>query len=207
MKRIIKITALSLTVFILLLALTGCGEVQKAEKTVAGMFEAYKRLDFETAKKYVDISKMELTDDKEGIAGNTEMLMKNLFNKLNYKIISSEKIDNETVIVKTEITAIDMKPVMEEYMSNSIKFALTNAFTTAGQKLSDAEVDKKMEEIFVQSVNKPNLATVTNTVDIKVVKSDKKWKVVTDDTFTNALFGGLLTVVKDMGNSFNQNTE
>jgi hypothetical protein len=205
MKKVIRIMLLSLSVFVLLLSLTGCGEIQKAEKTVSGMFDAFKSLDFGTAKTYVDLNELDLSDDKESLTGNAEMFMKNLFNKLNYKIVSAEKIDNQTVMVKTEITAIDMKPVMGEFFTNAMQFAFSNAFTPEEQQLSDEAMDKKMEEFFVQSVSKPNLATVTNTVDINVVKVEKAWKVVVDDTFTDALFGGLMTVAKDMEKSFNQN--
>lgn len=207
MQRVIKIMMLSLSVFVLLLSLTGCGEIQKSEKTVSGMFNAFKGLDFETAKNYVDINELKLSNDKEKLTGNAEMFMKNLFNKLNYKIISAEKIDDQTVMVKTEITAVDMKPVMGEFFTNAMQFAFSNAFTPKEQQLSDEEMNKKTEEFFVQSVSKPDLATVTNTVDIKVVKVEKAWKVAVDDTFTDALFGGLMTVAKDMEKSFNQNAD
>jgi hypothetical protein len=206
MKKVIKIMSLSLSIFVLLLSLTGCGEVQKAEKTVSGMFDAFKILDFETAKTYVDLDELDLSDDKESLTGNAEMFMKNLFDKLNYKIISSKKIDNQTVMVKTEITAIDMKPVMGEFFTNAMQFAFSNAFTPEEQQLSDEEMDKKMEELFIQSVSKSDLATVTNTVDIKVVEVEKTWKAAVDETFTDALFGGLMTVAEDMEKSFNQNS-
>jgi hypothetical protein len=109
-------------------------------------------------------------------------------------------------MVKTEITAIDMKPVMGEFFTNAMQFAFSNAFTPEEQQLSDEEMDKKMEELFIQSVSKSDLATVTNTVDIKVVEVEKTWKAAVDETFTDALFGGLMTVAEDMEKSFNQNS-
>lgn len=42
-----------------------------------------------------------------------------------------------------------------------------------------------MEEMFITAATKPDLATVENEVDIKVVRDNKVWKIVADDVFTN----------------------
>lgn len=61
-----------------------------------------------------------------------------------------------------------------------------------------------MEEILVECASKPDLATVANEVDIKVVKTESKdWKVETDETFVDAVLGGFVEVAKEMGNAFN----
>ena len=205
MKRFKNVLTLLLLIFACLLNLTGCGETQNAEKTVSGMFEAFKSLEFEKAKTYVDYNEFKISDNKDSITGDIDLLMKNLFNKLDYKIISSEKNDNKNVIVKTEITAIDMKPIMSEVFSNALQIAFANALASKDQQLSEEDTYKKIEEIFIQSLSKPDLKTVTNTVDINVVKTKDGWKVNVDETMTNALFGGLKTVINDMGKTFRQN--
>ena len=69
---------------------------------------------------------------------------------------------------------------------------------------TEEETNKKMEEILVECASKPELATVTNEVDIKVVKTEsKEWKIEADDTFVNALLGGLADAAKEMENAFN----
>lgn len=41
-----------------------------------------------------------------------------------------------------------------------------------------------MEEMLIESINKPDRATVTNTADITVVKTeDKSWRIKSDDAF------------------------
>ena len=205
MKRFKNVLTLLLLIFACLLNLTGCGETKNAEKTVSGMFEAFKSLEFEKAKTYVDYNEFKISDNKDSITGDIDLLMKNLFNKLDYKIISSEKNDNKNVIVKTEITAIDMKPIMSEVFSNALQIAFANALASKDQQLSEEDTYKKIEEIFIQSLSKPDLKTVTNTVDINVVKTKDGWKVNVDETMTNALFGGLKTVINDMGKTFSQN--
>lgn len=61
-----------------------------------------------------------------------------------------------------------------------------------------------MQEIPVECASKPDLAAVTNEVDIKVVKTEnREWKVESDDAFVNALLGGLADAAKEMENTFN----
>ncbi|MBQ7572671.1 MAG: hypothetical protein IJT23_00245 [Clostridia bacterium] len=199
MRKIKSIIATLLT-FILMLSLTGCGEIKKAETAVNGMFAAFKSLNFEEAQKYVNVEEITKTGNEAN--ENSMLIMETVFGNLNYEIISSEKVDNNNVVVKTKITATDMKPVMEEFFSKSLEYAFSNAFSTT--QPTEEETNKKMEEILVECASKPELATVTNEVDVKVVKTDsKEWKIEADDAFVNALFGGLSDAVKEMENALN----
>ena len=199
MKRIKTITAIILTL-ILTLSLTGCGEIKKAETAVNGMFTAFKNLDFEEAQKYVNVD--EITKAGEEANENSMLIMETVFDNLSYEIISSEKVDNETVIVKTKVTATDMKPVLGEFLAKALEYAFSNAF--ANPQPTEEETNKKMEEILVECASKPDLATVTNEVDIKVIKTESKdWKIEADDAVVNALLGGLADAAKEMENAFN----
>ena len=199
MKRIKTITAIILTL-ILTLSLTGCGEIKKAETAVNGMFTAFKSLNFEEAQKYVNVD--EITKAGEEANENSMLIMETVFDNLSYEIISSEKVDSETVIVKTKVTATDMKPVLGEFLTKALEYAFSNAF--ANPQPTEEETNKKMEEILVECASKPDLATVTNEVDIKVIKTESKdWKIEADDAVVNALLGGLADAAKEMENAFN----
>ena len=199
MKKFKSITAIILTL-ILTLSLTGCGEIKKAETAVNGMFTAFKNLDFEEAQKYVNVD--EITKAGEEANEHSMLIMETVFDNLSYEIISSEKVDNETVIVKTKVTATDMKPVLGEFLSKALEYAFSNAF--ANPQPTEEETNKKMEEILVECASKPDLATVTNEVDIKVIKTESKdWKIEADDAVVNALLGGLADAAKEMENAFN----
>ena len=199
MKRIKSITAIILTL-ILTLSLTGCGEIKKAETAVNGMFTAFKSLNFEEAQKYVNVD--EITKAGEEANENSMLIMETVFDNLSYEVISSEKVDNETVIVKTKVTATDMKPVLGEFLAKALEYAFSNAF--ANPQPTEEETNKKMEEILVECASKPDLATVTNEVDIKVIKTESKdWKIEADDAVVNALLGGLADAAKEMENAFN----
>lgn len=199
MRKIKTITALLLTL-VIVLSLAGCGEIKKAETAVNAMFVAFKNLDFEEAQKYVNVEDIINTDNETD--KNSKLIMETVFDKLNYEIISSEKIDNNTVFVKTKITATDMKPVMGVFFSKALEYAFSTAFSTP--QPTEEETNKKMEEILIECASKPDLTTVTNEVDIKVIKVESNdWKIEADETFVNAVLGGLAEATKEMENAFN----
>ncbi len=198
MKKFLKIMVLALLVAAMTLSLTGCGEEKKAENAVAKMFEAFQGSEFEEAKNYVNFDAL-----SDGATGEmdlkTEMLMKNLFDRLEYKILSSQKIDGNKVEVAVEITAVDMKPVMQDYLKRALEYVFSNM---GDSQPTDEEMEKKMEEFFVESASQPDLETVTNEVVVAVVKEDKDWKVQPDEEFVNALFGGLREATEDLSANF-----
>lgn len=198
MKKIISIfLALALT-----LSLSGCGEINKAEKSVKNMFSALKNVDFEEAEKYVHIEDIEKATGENELNDYTTAIMENVFNNLEYEVISSEKVDSKNVTVKTKITATDMKPVLGEYISNAMQYAFSNAFSDSQE--NEEETDKKMQEILVECLTKPDLKTVTNDVDIKVVKTeDGNWEIDADEKFANAIMGGLIEVTEEINSSMN----
>ena len=204
MKKIRSLIAIVL-MFTLMFALTGCGETKKAEATVNSMFAAFKNTDFDAASKYVNVDEINSSEgETDGIS--TKLVMKTIFNKLDYKILSSEKIDNGTVKVKTEITVTDMRPVLGDFFTKAMQYAFSTAFSDP--QPSEEETNKKAEEMFIESASKDDLETVTNEVDIEVVKTKNgEWKIETDDIFANALLGGLLDATKEMENAFNNEGE
>lgn len=196
-----RLAALLLAV-LMLVSFCGCSNPTKeAETTVSGMFDAFKKLDFEKAQNYIDIDDMKINEVEDDETTNYDLFMKTLFNRLDYTIISSEEVDAENVNVVVKITAIDMKPVLGEYVVAALQYAFANAF--ADPQPTEEETDKKMEELFVASATKEDLATVTNEVTIKVVKGEDGWKVVSDDTLVDAMFGGLVAALEELQNSFN----
>lgn len=199
MRNNIKKIAALLLILTIAFSLAGCGEIQKAETTINQTFKALKELDFETASNYINVDEMMESDNSTDI--DSDVFAQNLFGKLEYKIISSEKIDNNTVTVKTEITAVDMKPVLTEYIQKALQYAFANAF--ADPQPSEEETNKKMEGIFIECISKEELVMVKTEVDIKVIKIDKKWKIESSDELFNALLGGLVKAAEELSNSFN----
>ena len=198
-----KFLALLLTCC-LMFALTGCGEIKKAETAVNGMFSTFKNLDFEEAQKYVNVE--DITKIYEEENENAMLIMETVFDNLSYEIISSEKVDNNTVVVTTKITATNMKPVLGEFFGKAMEYAFANAISDP--QPTEEETNKKMEEILVDCASVPDLETVTNEVDIKVIKNEnKEWKIEVDDTVADALLGGLIEATEELGNAFGTEEE
>ena len=203
MKKICKRLVALVLATLMLVSLCSCGSAtKKAEATVSGMFDAFKALDFEKAQNYIDVDKMKLSDVEENETTDYERFMKTLFDRLDYEIVSSEEIDAETVNVVVKITAVDMKVVLADYMTTALQYAFANAF--ADPQPSEEETNKKMEELFIASATKEDLTTVTNEVTVKVANEGGKWKVVSDDDFVDAMFGGLVAATKAISESFDQ---
>lgn len=189
MKKIKRILSLLMTMM-LVMSVSGCGEVEKAKKSVDEMFGAFETVNLEQINTYLntdELSSLELlTDDSK-----SEEVFKLMFSKLSHNIISVEEADENTIVVKTEITTIDMGLVFQEWMQESIKMAFDGAFS--GESLSEDEYNKKVEEQLLEILKKEDRQTVTNTVDIKYVKTDNKWDIQVDDKLTDALLGGLIS--------------
>ncbi|MBR2916947.1 MAG: hypothetical protein IKC07_05050 [Clostridia bacterium] len=199
MKKFKQLTAL-LLVFVLAFAFVSCGDdaVKEAEQTVHNMFSALKAFDVEALNKFVEDSE-DITDiDDALLTENTEEIVKAMFGGVDYKIISSEQIDEDTVNVKTSITAIDMKPVFKDFFASAMQLAFTSAFSD----MSEDELTAKMEEMLWEKITAPDLDKITTEVTLEVSKEDGVWKVDADDNFASAIMGGLEEAVEEIESSF-----
>lgn len=194
-----KIVALMLSL-IMVLPLAGCGETGKAEEAVKNLFEAFQAGNFEEAEMYL------LKDgDADTAEDEDDDMFNHVFTKVEYEIVSSEKLDGENVNVTASVTAPDMKVAVGEFFTKALEFAFENAFSE--EPLSDEETEKEMERIFIEATEKEDLGTVTNEVVISVCKTDEGWKVKSDDVFADAITGGMMTALKDMENSMMEGVE
>jgi hypothetical protein len=176
--------------------------VEEAEDTVKKTFKALKKYELEEAQKYINVDEIASKADTNE---NSTLFMKTAFGSLEYEIKSSEKIDENNVIVNTSITAIDMKPVMAEFFSKAMQYAFSFAFSEV--QPTEEERDQKMEEILVECITKPDIANTTNEVPVKVTKIDGEWKIETSQTLTNGVLGGLIDATNELNNSFGGNSE
>lgn len=124
------------------------------------------------------------------------------FSNLDYKIKSSS-VNGDAATVKTEITNLDMKSIMGEYVAEAMKLAMANAFTTDDKKLKEEEMNKKSEQMLVDFISRKDNKKVTLTVDIKLIKKDKNWKVQMEKGLQDAITGGLASFSEEMNKNNN----
>ena len=192
MKIKLKNICSVLLIMACMFTLTSCKEVENAEKAVTDFMTAIQNCDYETMASIgngMDADKINTTDEQG------KQIFDNLFNKTTYEIKSAELQEDKSVLVTTDITTVDVGKAYSTAITNSFPQLLSNAFS--GEELSDEESEQIIIDNLVNELNNSNTGTVTTTVNIKVLKVDKTWKVDCDDAFINAITGNLKSTLQN----------
>lgn len=192
MKIKLKNICSVLLIMACMFTLTSCKEVENAEKAVTDFMTAIQNCDYETMASIgngMDADKIDTTDEQG------KQIFDNLFNKTTYEIKSAELQEDKSVLVTTDITTVDVGKAYSTAITNSFSQLLSNAFS--GEELSDEESEQIIIDNLVNELNNSNTGTVTTTVNIKVLKVDKTWKVDCDDAFINAITGNLKSTLQN----------
>lgn len=181
---------------IALFLLAGCGtKSETPEQAVTNALNAVKNLDEAAAQKYFTYSELFNSKDSKKNTLNKKENAKFFVENITFKTLSSS-VEGDTATVKTEITNIDMKSILGEYVGQMMPLAFGNAF--AANKLSDEEMDKKAEQILLDLLKRKDNKKATTTVDIQLTKSENSWKIKMDDSLQNAVLGGLKSAADSM---------
>lgn len=192
MKIKLKNICSVLLIMACMFTLTSCKEVENAEKAVTDFMTAIQNCDYETMASIgngMDADKINTTDEQ------SKQVFDNLFNKTTYEIKSAELQEDKSVLVTADITTVDVGKAYSTAITNSFSQLLSNAFS--GEELSDEESEQIIIDNLVNELNNSNTGTVTTTVNIKVLKVDKTWKVDCDDEFINAITGNLKSTLQN----------
>lgn len=170
---------------------------QARGKTVSEFLDAMKSYDLEAlAEYYSDATDSDYTLDDfsyaEDEAGYAEMMdaMKTMMSAMDYEIIDSQ-VDGDTAVVNVSITSIDMSAVMTTYIANAFSLAYSNLDAT------EDELTVLMMQAFGDAIEANIDNTVTNEAAVNLEKVDGDWKIVGDETFINAIYGGLLSAIEE----------
>lgn len=180
MKKILAV----IFIIVMMLGLVACGGGQKPEDVVSSALISIQSTDLESIPKYFkegDIGSLGDMEDDESM-DNTKLIFKNLT-----FVVQEGTIDGDSAVVKTEITNLDMKSIMTEYMQSMMALAFSG--------LDESEMDKQAEETLIKLLSREDNPTVTNIVDISLTKSENEWKIEMTEELLNAIVGGL----SDMG--------
>ena len=192
MKIKLKNICSVLLIMACMFTLTSCKEVENAEKAVTDFMTAIQNCDYETMASIgngMDADKINTTDEQ------SKQVFDNLFNKTTYEIKSAELQEDKSVLVTADITTVDVGKAYSTAITNSFSQLLSNAFSS--EELSDEESEQIIIDNLFNELNNSNTGTVTTTVNIKVLKVDKTWKVDCDDAFINAITGNLKSTLQN----------
>lgn len=202
MKKVICAILALLLVF----SLAGCSG-EKPEEVVERVTQAIKEGKIESVKGNIDLSALDKlfpASEEESKKATDETLLsegqetafpvEKTLDKITVKILSSEK-DGDNATVKAECTAVDLTEFLKGYMQKSMEMALD--FTK-----DDAAKDEELNKYATDYLSQENVPMKTTTVDIKLTKSDKTWKITSTTEYLDALTGGYLSTVQSLAESF-----
>lgn len=199
MKKILSV----LFVVALVFGFAGCGDGggATAEQAVKNAFDAIKAADVEKASEYIDYDKLlnageqEKPDTEEDV--QSKEMMGLILENIDYRILESSQ-EEDTAIVKAEITNKDMGSVMAGFISQ--------AFALAFSGMNEEQLNEQYMEVFTKLV-KEEAQTVTSEVDIKLSKSDGKWQIDVSDELLDALMGGMISYANSISDAFGGETD
>lgn len=149
-----------------------------------------------------EAAKYAIDDDIEGNLEITyankiqELLFKTLLKNLEYKIIKTEKQDNDTTIVTVEVTNLDLQKVF----SQVFKKMSQEVFTSKNSK------PLSVEEMFKQELEAKDKPKAKNVTKFVVKKTPQGEKIVVTPENIDVLLGKLNTTLLNLGN-LGQNEE
>jgi hypothetical protein len=191
MKKIILLFISTLLVF----TLVACSSKETPKEVVEKGITAIKDLDIVQIQKYFDTDDISEENDIFGDDFEVEdmEIFKLMTKNISYEVVSVN-VDGEVAVVEAKITNIDMAVVMREYITQ----ALALAFGQIGQPdIDEEEMQKQMEDLLIELLSKEDNEMITTQVDITLNDVEGVWKIDLNDALTNALFGGLTSVVDD----------
>lgn len=197
-----KILGVFLTI-LLSFSLVSCGE-GKPEDVVRQSFKEIKEEKFENLISSSDLSKEELAEFKkyEAKIKELEPSFKIIQDTFKGEIISSEiSEDKKTAVVKTKVTAVDFNVLFSDVMSDIFSQAFSKAFQgelKEGEDISDEEATNMIIDSVKKALDKDNVKTATNEIDIKLEKKDSEWKIVDEEDVVLQMFNLDANALKDL---------
>ena len=170
----------------MLLCIVSCGS--GPDKTVSKFIESVK------AEKMKEAAKCAIDDSFEGnldVKYNNkiqELLFKTLLKNLEYKIVKTEKQDNETTIVTVEVTNVDVEKIFLQVFKKMTQ----ETFSGNGSHLMSVD-DRFKEEL--EAKDKPKSKNVTKFVVKKTANGEK---IVLTAENIDILLGKLNTTLSNL---------
>ena len=170
----------------MLLCIVSCGS--GPDKTVSKFIESVKAEKMKEAAKYAIDDSFEGNLDVKYNNKIQELLFKTLLKNLEYKIVKTEKQDNETTIVTVEVTNV----VVEKIFLQVFKKMTQETFSGNGSHLMSVD-DRFKEEL--EAKDKPKSKNVTKFV---VKKTANREKIVLTAENIDILLGKLNTTLSNL---------
>ena len=170
----------------MLLCIVSCGS--GPDKTVSKFIESVKAEKMKEAAKYAIDDSFEGNLDVKYNNKIQELLFKTLLKNLEYKIVKTEKQDNETTIVTVEVTNVDVEKIFLQV------FKKMTQETFSGNGSHSMSVDDRFKEE-LEAKDKPKTKNLTKFVVKKTANGEK---IVLTAENIDILLGKLNTTLSNL---------
>ena len=173
---------------------------EETEKTVNAFFEALSNKDRATAESCLKQKSMNISGDDENTKSDpaTDALKTNFYNSFSYEIVDIQIVESQTVKVITRIDALDMTEILPEYLKYAIE--LSNSADAEGS-MSEEGINEALKSYMTSLLNAQEAPRREAQIDIKVIKSNDEWLIDSNETFFDAITGGMITVGRELNKS------
>lgn len=170
----------------MLLCIVSCGS--GPDKTVSKFIDSVKAEKMKEAAKYAIDDSFEENLDVKYNNKFQELLFKTLLKNLEYKIVKTEKQDNETTIVTVEVTNVDVEKIFLQV------FKKMTQETFSGNGSHSMSVDDRFKEE-LEAKDKPKTKNLTKFVVKKTANGEK---IVLTAENIDVLLGKLNTTLSNL---------
>ncbi len=198
-KLLVIICCAILAVVVVFGVVFGITKISKGGKnpadSVTGFIEALKNVEVEKAAGYTtdgNTGSLDLESNNEDAVEMVKLYFKNL----QYSVKNTTK-EKDTAAVTVEISNKDLKTIFAMYATKAYEIALSKL--NGNSNTTELDMETEMLEYFKTLFDSQEVQTVTNTVDVKLNKVDKEWKVVVDEALTDAMLPGINEVNESLG--------
>lgn len=198
-KLLVIICCAILAVVVIFGVVFGITKISKGGKnpadSVTGFIEALKNVEVEKAAGYTtdgNTGSLDLESNNEDAVEMVKLYFKNL----QYSVKNTTK-EKDTAVVTVEISNKDLKTIFAMYATKAYEIALSKL--NGNSNTTELDMETEMLEYFKTLFDSQEVQTVTNTVDVKLNKVDKEWKVVVDEALTDAMLPGINEVNESLG--------
>lgn len=194
-----KQRVLSILLVLVVVCLAGCGAKNDAETTFDTMMKALQTGDANEIRPYYDFSQ-ESNFSNVSTANEMEDVVLATLKKMEYRVDSAERLDNNNVKMTITATTLDFTQVMNAYVEQLILMVEDDAYQSQLATMEQGDYQKLVAERMTGLLESEEIATEEKTISVTMVKQeDGTWAPGADkDEFFGALFVNLFDAVNSL---------
>lgn len=188
-----KLAAL-LVLAAIVLALCGCSlTLTEPKEVVNDFFSGLKAKNEDVLILYSDNEDINMLLNSKGKEADLNRIYDSVFKNFSYKILSTEKNEEETqAVVTAEVSNADFSGVLKNYQKKSYAYMQDNLYSA---NISKSKLNAKCLSIFADQTEKASESKElkTQTITITLMKNDNySWDMELTEEMMEVIMGGLI---------------